>query len=413
MKSTAFFCTANGNSYSFDVKKQLLLNLHPVIELVHNNSNDSFSENNLTQLISEKYPELTDYEIRMYQGKYAFLKNHGFFNNLDISEMHTESVTPNTIKNQLINLLFITFQMTGDCNLNCRYCCYGDLYERNNNENRVPMKFDTIKKTFDYLIPLWKQFPYSKLIGVGFYGGEPLLNFLLIEQTVSYCKMLETVNNIKFSFSITTNSLLLNKYSNYLEDNDFRILLSLDGDEQANSLRVDKNNKPSFIRVFNNIKRLQNEHPDYFNKRVDFNAVMNRNSTAEGVNDFIFKEFGKKPHFSPISKVGINGEQINELLKIIQPPSTESEELISARKEESSKIKELGAFFFYNLNNSFKFFSEILCNNKFAIKKYPTGTCLPFNKKIYITSDNKIYGNYSPPPIFKINKFLFLFSYTN
>ena len=119
---------------------------------------------------------------------------------------------------------------------------------------------------------------------------------------------------------------------------------------------------------------------------------MNRNSTAEGVNEFIFKQFGKKPLFSPVSKVGINRERINELLEILQPPTAESEELIAARKEKSSKILELGAFFFYNLNNSFKFFSEILYNNKFAIKKIPTGTCLPFYRKIYITSNNKIYA---------------------
>ena len=392
MNSTVFFSTPTGNSYLFDVKKQYLLNLHPIVELIHHCSANSFSESNTLELMSEKYPELTDNEIRLYQGKYVFLKKKGFFSYLDTDEMLTERVTANTVKNQLINLLFLTFQMTGECNLNCRYCCYGDLYERNKIENRAPMQFDTVKKTFDYLLPLWKLFPYSKLIGVGFYGGEPLLNFSLIEKTVSYCKLLETSNNVKFSFSITTNGVLLNRYSNYLTDNDFRILISLDGDERANSLRVDKSNRPSFGRVFSNIKKLQNEYPDYFIRRVDFNAVMNRNSTAEGVNDFIFKQFGKKPVFSPLSKVGINRDRVNELLEILQPPSTESEELIVARKEKSSKIQELGAFFFYNLNNSFKFFSEILCNNKFAVKKYPTGTCLPFNKKIYITSDNKIYA---------------------
>ena len=141
-------------------------------------------------MLLEKYPELTDSEIQMYQEKYSFLKSSGFFSDLNTDEMLTENVSPNTVKNQLIDLLFITLQMTGECNLNCRYCCYGDLYERNQIENRDPMGFDTIKKTFDYLIPLWRLLPYSKLIGIGFYGGEPLLNFPLIEQTVSYCNML-------------------------------------------------------------------------------------------------------------------------------------------------------------------------------------------------------------------------------
>ena len=98
MKSTTFFSTSNGNSYLFDVKKQYLLNIHPIIEQIHNSSNDIFSESDITKLLYEKYPELTDSDIRMYQEKYSFLKSFGFFNDLNTDEMLTENATPNTDK---------------------------------------------------------------------------------------------------------------------------------------------------------------------------------------------------------------------------------------------------------------------------------------------------------------------------
>ena len=103
MKTSTLFSTPAGNSYLFDIKKQYLLNLHPVIELIHNCSKENASEIDTTQLLSQKYPALTDAEIRMYQGKYAFLKTHGFFDELNADEMLAESVTPNTVKSQLIN----------------------------------------------------------------------------------------------------------------------------------------------------------------------------------------------------------------------------------------------------------------------------------------------------------------------
>ena len=178
---------------------------------------------------------------------------------------------------------------------------------------------------------------------------------------------------------------------NYLVENDFKILFSLDGDEKGNSLRVDKNNQPSFNRVFSNIKRLQSKYPDYFKEKVNFNAVLNKFSLVEDVNKFIFKEFGKIPILSRISDVGLDKEKIKEYIQIMQP-YIETEELMSLRKDKSSRIKELGGFFYYNLNNSYKHFSEIVHFNKRKQKKIPTGTCLPFYKKMYITADRKIYA---------------------
>ena len=289
----------------------------------------------------------------------------------------------------MIHLDVVTFEVTGNCNLNCKYCCYGEMYDNKQHTNQN-MDFDTVRTFFEYISKYWSLNPNLKLINIGFYGGEPLLNFSLIEETVKYCNNMMT-EKLKFQYSITTNAVLLKSYAKFLVDNDFKILFSLDGDENGNSLRVDKNNQPSFENVFKNIKYFQKEYPDFFMRKVDFNSVLNRYSPAMEVNKFILNEFGKTPKFSPISDVGLKREKIRDYIQLRQP-YVETEEFMLLRQNKSSRIREMGTFFYYHLNNSFKHFSEIIHFNKRSQNKIPTGTCLPFYKKMFIAANKKIYA---------------------
>jgi uncharacterized protein len=99
------------------------------------------------------------------------------------------------------------------------------------------MTFETAKAIIDYKVNAWlsnhnNSAKITKLIG--FYGGEPLLNIILIKQIVSYTKSLEHTHDLKFKFNITTNGVLLDKYMNYLIENNFLISLSLDGNNFHN-----------------------------------------------------------------------------------------------------------------------------------------------------------------------------------
>ena len=388
MNSSIFFRTEAGNNYLYDTKLQQLLNVHPVIELIHN-FGEKEDITGLVQSVREKFPELQVFDIHFYLKKYDFLKSQGFFEMLDFDQLLTFQISANQVLDQIKNLDAITFQVTGACNLNCRYCCYGEMYDNTHNITQ-PMDFDTVQSLFEYITPYWSLNPNPKKITIGFYGGEPLLNFSLIEKTVSYCRALESTD-FEFNFSITTNALLLDRYADFLVENSFNILFSLDGNEKGNSLRVDKNNQPVFSRVFKSIKQFQAKYPDFFKEKVNFNAVLNSYSLAKEVNDFIINEFGIIPLLSRISEVGLNKEKVKEYRQIMQP-YIETDELMALRKDKSSKIKELGGFFYYNLSNSFKHFSEIVHISKRDQKKIPTGTCLPFLKKMYITSDRRIFA---------------------
>lgn len=125
------------------------------------------------------------------------------------------------------NLSSITLLIIQECNLKCRYC-YGEEGVYN---NKGKMSLETARQSVDFLI----NNSSNKNLYLIFFGGEPLLNFSLIKDVVSYSKKREKETDKIFKFSITTNATLLNKeIERFLTDNDFNITISIDGDKYTN-----------------------------------------------------------------------------------------------------------------------------------------------------------------------------------
>jgi uncharacterized protein len=77
-----------------------------------------------------------------------------------------------------------------------------------------------------------------------------------------------------FTFSMTTNALLLHKYMDFLVEHNFSLLISLDGDKENTSYRVDQKGNPAFETIVKNVNLLRGKYPEYFDKKVNFNAVL-------------------------------------------------------------------------------------------------------------------------------------------
>lgn len=113
-------------------------------------------------------------------------------------------ISTELIKAQLRNLRQIVFEVTDNCNLNCKYCGYGEFY--GNYDKRVKKNLPSKKAILflDYLISFWKDNPSTssdKYIYIGFYGGEPLLNINLIKNIIDYLKKISIPNKESMSFS--------------------------------------------------------------------------------------------------------------------------------------------------------------------------------------------------------------------
>jgi len=73
---------------------------------------------------------------------------------------------------------------------------------------------------------------------------------------------------------MTTNAVLLDKYMAFLVENEFEMLISLDGNRYNDSYRMFKTGKTSFDKVVANVDRLYTKYPSYFKDKVNFNSVL-------------------------------------------------------------------------------------------------------------------------------------------
>jgi len=168
------------------------------------------------------------------------MKNMGFIN---------EKI----IKNNLINLDHIIFEVTERCNLKCKYCALSDqLYKIYNMRKSRDMPFKKAQLMIDYLINLWRENYLCDTnipLIVGFYGGEPLMNISLIKKIINYFEQNNIIGRQIF-YSMTTNALLLDKHIDFLAEKGFHLAISMDGNEFAQSYRIDKFEKNSFNAKF-------------------------------------------------------------------------------------------------------------------------------------------------------------------
>ena len=122
-----------------------------------------------------------------------------------------------------------TLLVTRSCNLNCVYC-----FERNKNiAGKKMMDYETavgiLIKEFDEFRLVYKP---GDRFAIEFFGGEPLLNFDLIKKIWHWVKQQDL--DFPYVFQITTNGTLLTpSVRAWLTErkDDFRVILSVDGDE--------------------------------------------------------------------------------------------------------------------------------------------------------------------------------------
>jgi hypothetical protein len=77
MNSSTIFRTENGSCYLYDANHQQLLNLHPIIETIHDFYCQANVEN-IRELLIRKYPELSIYAKILCSLFYMFYSNKLF-----------------------------------------------------------------------------------------------------------------------------------------------------------------------------------------------------------------------------------------------------------------------------------------------------------------------------------------------
>lgn len=191
--------------------------------------------------------------------------------------------------------------MSEQCNLACKYCFLGnnDSNKRNNFllEN---MSIETADKALTFFIRQIKEsgldFEENKPILI-FYGGEPLVNFKVLEYTATKVNELRNtekcVRNIEMS--IVTNGLLLSEfYVKRLHELGVSIAISIDGfTEEANSMRVDVAGKPVFSCILDKLNLCKNLGVDVsLSVTLSEETIKNTKNILDLVDTYGVKAFG-------------------------------------------------------------------------------------------------------------------------
>lgn len=299
------------------------------------------------------------------------------------------------VEYQVANLSQITIEMTERCNLNCHYCGYGNLYSRVQRKG-IDIPFSFIRNILVYLNEKMNSslnISDKRRFYVSFYGGEPLICFERIKETVELVKKMTFSNNV-VTFSMTTNGFFLDRYMDYLAEHNFKLLISMDGDKEGNKLRVDHNEKSQFEKIFSNAKLLQAKYPEYFKKNVNFNAVLNKHNSVESITNFIGSHFEKLPRIASINSAGLVPGKIADFRKIYTSSRMsfyEADRVMDSKEKffiNHPEIKEAFLFLRSTCSNSYRdYLSFSMDENEGGLL---TGTCLPFSKRMFVSANGTL-----------------------
>ncbi len=179
------------------------------------------------------------------------------------------------------NVEKVTIQLTQDCNFRCSYCPYTNGVATQRKHEHKSMSLDMAKRCIDFLK---ERCVDSMLVFIGFYGGEPLLEFDKLKEIVSYAEQVFKGRELMFTIS-TNGSLLTEDKIQYLIDHKIDRLISIDGPEQINDKnRVFADKKTgTFQTVIKQIEKFYRYWPEEFRK-TSVNMVMDPSNDFDEIN---------------------------------------------------------------------------------------------------------------------------------
>lgn len=180
----------------------------------------------------------------------------------------------------------ITLQVTQNCNFRCKYCIYnGPPESRQRALSSRRMSWQTAKNAVDFL---WNHSVDSPQVDIGFYGGEPLLEFPLIKKVVDYSE--KRFFSKKLTFSMTTNGTLLTaEIIHFLKDHNFGLVISLDGPKEIHDKnRVFADGKGTFDSVMKKVELIRSVAPEYCRK-LTISMVLDPTNNFDCINSIYIK----------------------------------------------------------------------------------------------------------------------------
>lgn len=278
-------------------------------------------------------------------------------------------------------------QLTQNCNLRCDYCAYSGKYENRVHANKV-MSYDVATKAVDYLVEHSRSLA---MCDIGFYGGEPFLEFKLMKDIIKYIKSNYPEKNI--TYTVTTNgTLLTSEIVKFLYDNNFTLIISLDGHKECQDAnRKFFNGNGTFDTVIKNIKIIKNEYPDFFSK-VLINSVVSPNSDFACIKEFFSADEVVKD-LTVISGV-VSDNYIKDKMHytdnyfMVERFETFKAMLWSIGKIDLEKVSKLFVRWRGMTAEKYRLLRNL---GQLPVCHHPGGPCIPGKHRLFLDTDGNFY----------------------
>jgi len=206
------------------------------------------------------------------------------------------------------SLKALCLHVAHDCNLRCSYCFAGT---GDYHSGRGLMSSETAVKAVQFLIDHSGE---RQNIEVDFFGGEPLLNFETVKQTVLYGRDAEMKTDKQIHFTVTTNGTLLDeakqKFINEYMDN---VVISIDGRKEVHdAMRSGMNGEGSYDRIVPDaLSLIQNRKDKEYYIRGTYTAEnLDFSNDVLHMADLGFQEISIEPAVGKIGRGAIGREHL-------------------------------------------------------------------------------------------------------
>lgn len=145
----------------------------------------------------------------------------------------------------------LTLCLTHDCNLACVYCYAGE-------KRHAAMSWSTAEKALEFGFA-----SAPEKLQLGFFGGEPLMEWDLLRRATERAEALASERNIELLKTVTTNATLLTEErAVWMKEHDFFLAVSIDGDQIAHdATRPLSNGDSSFATTLQGLEIARDHFP--------------------------------------------------------------------------------------------------------------------------------------------------------
>lgn len=172
-----------------------------------------------------------------------------YYNNIYGGITKPTAIITEKSKKRILNRLVI--HLTNDCNMRCKYC-YA------NGGNYFSKRSILEKGMMDAIIDcFFKEFEIIE--GIQFFGGEPLMNYPMLEYGCKQISKIATLRGYTVNFGIVTNGTLVNDtFINLVNKYNINVTVSYDGNPFVNDImRIMQDGKGSSDIILRNAKELK------------------------------------------------------------------------------------------------------------------------------------------------------------